>query len=30
NSTPTFFVNGRKVTLNRPEDLEDAVARALR
>ena len=30
NSTPTSFVNGRKVTPNRPEDLEGAVARALR
>lgn len=30
NSTPTFFVNGRKATLNRPEELEDAVTPALR
>lgn len=30
NSTPTFFVNGRKVTLDRPEYLEDAVTQALR
>ena len=30
NFTPTFFVNGRKITRNRPPDLEDAVTQALR
>ena len=30
NSTPTFFVYGREVTLDRPPDLEDAVTQALR
>ena len=30
NSTPTFFVYGREVTLDRPPDLEDTVTQELR